>query len=648
MSDRPLPILAYHSFSASATKTWLFDLEPALLDEHLAYLRERNFFSLTLAESVHSQELAVSARPLVLTFNGAFQDFERALPLLNKYHFSATLFVPTAFVGQQSSWLPEQRPMLDWEALRSLPNIEIASLGHEHLHLTQVSEAAAKEDMSRSKGLLENNLGLPCQTFAYPYGEHNATLHALLKEAGFIGACTLQAEVSSFNHDVYTLPRFAITAHSDIPEMIGVKNKGRFAFLDFFRPHKQRRLPPPQTAHPLPTKVTTEQVRQERNQQVALLRSGVGGELSSPRLEPYHSPHQPEPSRPELRHPELPLNNRAPRGHFPEPDFGRPISTPLPPRSVRETLQERAVQQVSDLEQQGDFLADLKTWTAQQQGKHLIEYNMLLGAVDRLQGSQEAEVFAPERVRAVYQAQAQLEAALANELNQHTEHQRVKLQGLLQKLNGFPELESLQGSMHNAKHIVQDYLEHLKIAALSEDVLSSTEQLILSLERRLNTSYRAELQRLVQEATSVKALDFLVTLQRAGNGLEQGRYPDLTALKQSLHNLRESHKSQHQMQQRTVKFAKELANAARTFETVSTLNNEDVDTVRQLLYYLLEQREVFPKVSSAMQQELETSLKEVKDLLEGLEKDHQATQAIASQLVTDGLFDNIFGDDAKK
>lgn len=621
MTDRTLPILAYHSFSN--TKAWPYALEPALFDEHCAELRERNFFSLTLTECVGPKEFALSAHPVVLTFNGAFADFGRVLPILEKYQFSATLFVPTAFVGKKSSWLEEEqrRAMLDGEALRGLSNIEVGSLGHEHLHLTQLSEAAAKDDVVRSKELLEDELGLPCQSFAYPYGEVNPAVIGLVKEAGFVLACTMQHALCNLNHDLYAMPRFVMTPRLPLSDILGTDPKPRFSFLNIFRPQRQRRNVPLQPRYippPLPTKVTTEQVRQERGQPVL-----------PPRPQP------PEPSSTEAVQARRDTDQSAPGG-------------PMPPKSFREGAQEQAVQRVTDLEQQGDFLADLKTWTAQQSGKHLIEYNMLLGAVGRLQASQEAGVFAPDRVRAVYQAQAKLEEARSRELSLFTEGQRVRLQGLLDRLNTFPRLEAFQTSTENAKQIVQEYLDGLSVAALSEDVLGSTEQLVANLEHRLVASHRTGLQALVQQATTAKAMDFLVTLQRAGNALDQGIYPDLAALAQALEKIVNVDKTQQLLRERSRTFTRELADAARRFELVSALNNDDVATVRQLLYYLLNQRDVFPKLSAAMQQELEASLGEAKTLLERLEKDHQATRTVASQLVNENVFDSLFGEEDTK
>jgi hypothetical protein len=142
-------------------------------------------------------------------------------------------------------------------------------------------------------------------------------------------------------------------------------------------------------------------------------------------------------------------------------------------------------------------------------------------------------------------------------------------------------------------------------------------------------------------------MDFLVTLQRASNALEHGHYPDLRALENALETIRQADGSRRLIQERSQTFGNNLAAAARVFEIVSTLNNEDVNTVRQLLYYLLSQRDVFPKLSPTMQQELENSLQEAKNILERLEKDYQATKAVAAQLVSDSdhVFDSLFGNE---
>jgi peptidoglycan/xylan/chitin deacetylase (PgdA/CDA1 family) len=639
MTERFTPILAYHSFSKTE-KPWTYALEPALFEEHLAYLRERDFFSLTLSESLQEQPLALSSRSIVFTFNGAFQDYERVLPLLNRYGFTATLFVPTAFVGQKSTWLPAeyQRSVLDWEALRGLTNTEIASLGHAHLNFAETDDEIATQDIVRSKELIEDTLGFACQSFAYPNGHYNSRTLTFVKDAGFLAACTLQPEVSTLTHDVYALPRFAMTPQTSLAKIVGLP-KYRFSLLNMFRPQRRNRLQSPTTKYippPLPTMVTTELVRQERNPHVTLLKTGL----------PQAEPDQSEQNVPEVR-------TRAPQTREQTIESFQPlepISRPLPPKSRQEASHQHGSEDISDLEQQGDFLADLKTLLAQQQGKHLIEYNMFMAAVDKLQASHEAGVYAPERVRAVYQTRAKLEAALTHERETYTHTQRVKLQSYLDKFNAMPVPETLTTSAENVKKILREYLEHLNVEALPDDVLNSTEQLANNLEQRLLASYRSGLQRLVQEATTLRAMDFLVTLQRASNALEGGNYPDLKALGNALDTIRQADESRKVVRERSQTFANNLADAAKLFAIVSTLNNEDVATVRQLLYYLLSQREVFPKVSPTMQQELENSLQEARSILERLEQDHQTTSSIAAQLASDSdnVFDSLFGDEPKK
>ncbi len=51
--------------------------------------------------------------------------------------------------------------------------------------LDAVSRATAARDISDSKHLVEDALGTPTTSFAYPYGYHDRHVQRLVREAGF-------------------------------------------------------------------------------------------------------------------------------------------------------------------------------------------------------------------------------------------------------------------------------------------------------------------------------------------------------------------------------------------------------------------------------------------------------------------------------
>src|SRR4051812_37845588 len=126
---KKVPILMYHSISShAAPKFKAFAVEPEMFTDQMAYLHQQSYTPITVTQFVHAQSQESSVlpeRPVVLTFDDGFADFfTEALPVLQKYGFSATLYVTTAFINGTSRWLQHEgetnRPMLTWKQLTEI------------------------------------------------------------------------------------------------------------------------------------------------------------------------------------------------------------------------------------------------------------------------------------------------------------------------------------------------------------------------------------------------------------------------------------------------------------------------------------------------------------------------------------------------
>jgi peptidoglycan/xylan/chitin deacetylase (PgdA/CDA1 family) len=227
MTTSMTPLLMYHSLTSGrppSTSLAKYSVDKTLFEEHLALLKENAFVPLTM-EDYLSQGLSLSARGVVLTFDHAFADFELALPLLEKYSFKATLFVPTAFVGGTSRWLSgrdAKHPLLSWNDLRELRGVEIAAHGHKYLKLDGVPLEVARRDMVRGKETLEDKLGKRVVSFAYPYGSYNEAVKGLVREAGFMTACTTEERLSTRQDDIFALPRLTVAGGMNADDLADV------------------------------------------------------------------------------------------------------------------------------------------------------------------------------------------------------------------------------------------------------------------------------------------------------------------------------------------------------------------------------------------------------------------------------------------
>src|SRR5205823_4829977 len=133
---------------------------------------------------------AVEARPagrtVVVTFDDAYASvLHRAKPILDELGVPATVFVPTDWPGRGEpmawpgvdQWLDgehrdELLPMT-WDDLRAVAGDgwEVGAHTCSHPRLTRLGDAELHAQLEGSRRTCEAELGRPCASLAYPYGD---------------------------------------------------------------------------------------------------------------------------------------------------------------------------------------------------------------------------------------------------------------------------------------------------------------------------------------------------------------------------------------------------------------------------------------------------------------------------------------------
>lgn len=220
-----LPILLYHSISekvAPPFQKWA--VHPKRFSEQLDFLRAEGYTPFTVSQLVEAGTGGhLPERPVVVTFDDGFADFYTgALPLLKKHEFVATLFLTTDYIGKTSRWLAAEgeghRPMLSWEQVSELDRcgVECGAHTRSHPQLDTLRRAQARDEIFGSKKALEDNLGKPALSFAYPHGYHSAATKKLVKQAGFSSACAVKHAMSNQTDDPFALARIIVEADTDL------------------------------------------------------------------------------------------------------------------------------------------------------------------------------------------------------------------------------------------------------------------------------------------------------------------------------------------------------------------------------------------------------------------------------------------------
>jgi peptidoglycan/xylan/chitin deacetylase (PgdA/CDA1 family) len=212
-----IPILMYHSVSdACAPRFRRFAIRPGTFEAQMRYLSEQGFTTLTVSGLIEamSGRAALPRKPVVLTFDDGFADFyEAALPVLQRYGQTATLYVVSGAVGKTSTWLEGigegKRPMATWSNLIEIQKcgVEIGAHTVSHAALDLLPAAAARDEIANSKRMLEGGLGCPVSSFAYPFGYQNATVRGVVKAEGYSSACAVRYKMCTPQDDRFALPR---------------------------------------------------------------------------------------------------------------------------------------------------------------------------------------------------------------------------------------------------------------------------------------------------------------------------------------------------------------------------------------------------------------------------------------------------------
>lgn len=238
-----LPILMYHSISDDA-ETHLhpyFRLctAPARFAEQMQWLADWGYRGVSLSEALRGDS-AAARKQVAITFDDGFRDFHAAaFPVLHRHGFTATMYVPTAFIGREpKSFL--SRPCLSWSEVRELraAGMEFGSHTVNHPRLVELDWPAIEQELRESKKNLEQELQEKIDSFAYPYGfpqadaEFSSRFRALLDAEGYASGVTTIIGSAQAGDDRRLLPRLPANSLDDAT-LLSAKLRGDYDWMQW-------------------------------------------------------------------------------------------------------------------------------------------------------------------------------------------------------------------------------------------------------------------------------------------------------------------------------------------------------------------------------------------------------------------------------
>lgn len=214
-TSAPIPILTYHQFApdgATLSTRGPLRITQSQFAWQMALVRAMGYRGVSMGELMPYLTGETSGRVVGITMDdGYLSNLELALPVLQRYGFSATCFMVSGYPGQSNVWdaSSDCAPLMNLAQLQAwlAGGQEVGSHTRSHCDLTRCTPEQAWLEIKGSRDDLSNALNAPVQHFSYPYGFLTPEHVAMVQQAGYDTALTTRGGRARQGDDLYTLPR---------------------------------------------------------------------------------------------------------------------------------------------------------------------------------------------------------------------------------------------------------------------------------------------------------------------------------------------------------------------------------------------------------------------------------------------------------
>ena len=222
-----IPMLMYHAVQEGQSDSrpyYDINVSPATFANQMRQLRSAGYRAVSLEQAVQAlQSDAVDEKMVVVTFDDGYQDFyQNAFPVLSECQFTATVFLITDYVGDQPKTF-KGKACLTWHEVRELQaqGIQFGSHTVTHPVLKDIAIEQVDDELRISKSVIEDELGIPVQSFSYPFAfpEADHKFRGLLKDIlmkyGYQNSVTTILGTANPQSDPFCLPRLPVNRWDD-------------------------------------------------------------------------------------------------------------------------------------------------------------------------------------------------------------------------------------------------------------------------------------------------------------------------------------------------------------------------------------------------------------------------------------------------
>ena len=205
-------ILQYHHVSTSTPP--ITSISPDDFQRHMDYLAENNFNILPLEDILDSLQNGIPLPDFTaaITFDdGYLSVYTEAFPVLKEKNWPFTIFVTTGLLESN------QQLYASWEQIKEMADdgatIANHTVSHPYFLARETGDSEAdwlnriRNEIILAEEKIQEETGQNHRLLAYPYGEYDPNIQALVKELDFIGIAQHSGPINA-DSDFTALPRF--------------------------------------------------------------------------------------------------------------------------------------------------------------------------------------------------------------------------------------------------------------------------------------------------------------------------------------------------------------------------------------------------------------------------------------------------------
>ena len=160
----------------------------------------------------------------IITFDDGYEDvFVNALPILNKYDFTATCFFVSKYIGKHNIWdenksnyiklnLMNKEQVYEW----SKNGMEIGSHSLDHKNLKDLNYNDKYSQITEPKETFNKLFSIDIKSFSYPFGKIDDQSVEIVQDNYSYAVTTNRSRFTFNKFDNFKLPRIPINKKDNI------------------------------------------------------------------------------------------------------------------------------------------------------------------------------------------------------------------------------------------------------------------------------------------------------------------------------------------------------------------------------------------------------------------------------------------------